>query len=274
MSGHPPIHLCTYPPSYQSLHPPIYLFICVSIHLFIPSTHSPTYLSILSHMHQFHSPVIHSSTHQSIYPPIYPSTHPWIHLILEQPPRSKFLPSFTKLISIFRFPIYCPIDRTGDLRILTLGYESDKFPFRGALGTPHSRVAPSPSHKDPAASQDPCLLLEAGDPQRGAFASCPQLCLLGPENRSSIKEGPAKLKMENRLSAAKERLAETAWIKGRLGCPGPQHGVWLSNLHLAESLLLTLLEGRKVQPRTGNPVQYGWDLTPPRMTPAICVFSL
>lgn len=80
--------------------------------------------------------------------------------------------------------------------------------------------------------------------------------------------------MENRLSAAKERLAETAWIKGRLGCPGPQHGVWLSNLHLAESLLLTLLEGRKVQPSTGNPVQYGWGLTPPHMTPAMCVFSV
>ena len=142
------------------------------------------------------------------------------------------------------------------------------------MGTSHSRVPPSPSHKDPAASQDPCLLLEARDPQRGAFASCPQLCLLGPENRSSIKEGPAKLKMENRLSAAKERLAQTAWIKGRLGCPGPQHGVWLSNLHLAESLLLTLLEGRKVQPNTGNPVQHGWGLTPPHMTPAMCAFSV
>lgn len=80
--------------------------------------------------------------------------------------------------------------------------------------------------------------------------------------------------MENRLSAAKERLAQTAWIKGRLGCPGPQHGVWLSNLHLAESLLLTLLEGRKVQPSTGNPVQHGWGLTPPHRTLAMCAVSV
>lgn len=172
------MYLSTLLPISSSTHLPVHSCIHPSIHPIHPLTHLP--------IHPLTYASVPFTCHPLIHPPIYlsicPSTHPWIHLLLEQPLRSKFLPSFTKLIPIFRFPIYCPIDRTGDLRILTLGYESDKFPFRGALGTPHSRVAPSPSHKDPAASQDPCLLLEARDPQRGAFASCPQLCLLGPEN--------------------------------------------------------------------------------------------
>ena len=71
----------------------------------------------------------------------------------------------------------------------------------------------------------------------------------GPENRSSTKEGAAEPKMETRPRAAREHRPRQPRIKAGSAVHEPQHGVWLSNLHLAVSLCsLSWREGDPAEP--------------------------